>query len=148
MRLFRHKFKIDGSLERYKARLVVNRKSQNVGVDCYETFSPVVKPITICTVLSLATSKSWTIKQLDVKNVFLHGDLNEIVFMHQPPGFIDPTRPNHVRRLKHSLYGLKQASRGNTCFSTSILAHGFKSSICNTSLFVYRHGEHTTYLLL
>lgn len=114
MRLFRHKFKIDGSLERYKARLVVNRKSQNVGVDCYETFSPVVKPITVCTVLSLATSKSWTIKQLDVKNVFLHGDLNEIVFMHQPPGFIDPTRPNHVRRLKHSLYGLKQASRGNT----------------------------------
>ncbi|KAI3690006.1 hypothetical protein L2E82_47980 [Cichorium intybus] len=77
MWLFRHKFKADGSLDRYKARLVVNGKSQTVGIDCLETFSPVVKPATIRTVLSLAVSQAWPIHQLDVKNAFLHGDLHE-----------------------------------------------------------------------
>lgn len=72
MWLFRHKFKSDGSLERYKARLVVNGKSQTVGIDCMETFSPVVKPATIRTILSLGISQCWPIHQLDVKNAFLH----------------------------------------------------------------------------
>ncbi|KAJ9548745.1 hypothetical protein OSB04_021288 [Centaurea solstitialis] len=109
MWLFRHKFKSDGSLERYKARLVVNGKSQTVGIDCEDTFSPVVKPATIRTVLSVAVSRSWPIHQLDVKNAFLHGHLNEIVYMQQPPGFVDRQFPNFVCRLKKSLYGLKQA---------------------------------------
>ncbi|KAI3524454.1 hypothetical protein L1887_03109 [Cichorium endivia] len=149
MWLFRHKFKADGSLEHYKARLVVNGKSQTVGIDYYERFSPVVKPATIRTVLTLAVSRSWPIQQLDVKNAFLHGDLNETVFMHQPPGFIDSVYPNHVCRLKRSLYGLKQAPRAwYTRFSNFLLSHGFKSSRCDNSLFVYRHGDYTAYLLL
>ena len=96
MWIFRHKKKYDGSFERHKARWVVNGKTQEIGVDCDETFSPVVKPTTIRTVLSLAVSRKWFIHQLDVKNAFLHGDLQETVYMHQPYGFVDATRPKHV----------------------------------------------------
>ncbi|MFS8010596.1 putative RNA-directed DNA polymerase [Helianthus anomalus] len=149
MWLFRHKFKADGSLERYKARLVVNGKSQTVGVDCDETFSPVVKLATIRTVLALAINRSWPIHQLDVKNAFLHGHLNETVFMHQPPGFVDIRRPNFVCRLKKSLYGLKQAPRAwYTRFPSYILQTGFRNSTCDNSLFIYSKGADTTYLLL
>ena len=94
--VFTHKEKLDGTFERYKARLVANGKSQEVRVDCGETFSPVVHPTTIRTVLSLVVSRHWSIHQLDVKNAFLHGDLQETVYMHQPPGFVDPNKPKHV----------------------------------------------------
>ncbi|XP_074298468.1 uncharacterized protein LOC141629349 [Silene latifolia] len=99
MWLFRQKFHADGSLERYKARLVVNGKTQQVGIDCDETFIRRVKPTTIRTVLSIAVLKSWPIHQLDVKNAFLHGNLNETVYMHQPPGFVDKNAPHHVCKL-------------------------------------------------
>lgn len=150
MWLFRHKFKADGSLERYKARLCINGNSQTVGIDCEDTFSPVVKPATIRTVLSLAVSWSWPIHQLDVKNAFLHGELNETVFMHQPPGFYDRRTPNFVCRLKKSLYGLKQAPRAwYTRFASYITSHGFRSSACDNSLFIYnRDSSNIAYLLL
>jgi hypothetical protein len=78
--IFRHKLKSDGSLERYKARWVVHGFTQQAGVDYGETFSPVVKPTTIRVVLALATSHSWPINQMDVKNAFLHGNLQETVY--------------------------------------------------------------------
>ncbi|GKB69961.1 ribonuclease H-like domain-containing protein [Tanacetum coccineum] len=93
--LFRHKHNADGSLNRYKARLVANGNTQIVGIDVDETFSPVVKPATIRTVLSLAISRHWPVHQLDVKNAFLHGSLSETVYMYQPPGFRDPRHPDH-----------------------------------------------------
>ncbi|KAM0042542.1 putative RNA-directed DNA polymerase [Helianthus debilis subsp. tardiflorus] len=149
MWLYRHKFKSNGQLERYKARLVVNGKSQTVGIDCHETFSPVVKPATIRTVLSLAVSRQWPIHQLDVKNAFLHGNLDKTVFMFQPPGFVDKTHPDFVCRLRKSLYGLKQAPRTwYNRFSTHLLSNGFKSSICDSSLFTYQRATSTAYLLL
>lgn len=85
MWLYRHKFHANGKLTRYKTRLVINGKCQQVEVDCNETFSPVVKPTTIRTVLTLVVSRSWKIHQLDVKNAFLHGDLKETIYMFQPP---------------------------------------------------------------
>ncbi|GJS43663.1 ribonuclease H-like domain-containing protein [Tanacetum coccineum] len=78
MWLFKHKYFADEPLSRYKARLVVNGCSQQISVDCDETFSPVVKPATIRTVLSLATSRHWHVHQLDFKNAFLHG-----MFLHE-----------------------------------------------------------------
>ncbi|GKE37780.1 ribonuclease H-like domain-containing protein, partial [Tanacetum coccineum] len=86
----------DGTLSRYKARHVANCSTQLEGVDVDETFSPVDKPGTIQTVLSLAASRHWPIHQLDVKNAFLHGDLSETVYMHQPPGFLDSVHPDYI----------------------------------------------------
>ncbi|WJX84310.1 Retrovirus-related Pol polyprotein from transposon re2 [Trifolium repens] len=105
MWIFRHKENSDGSLERHKARLVGDGAGQQVGIDCGETFSPVVKPATIRTVLRIALSKSWPIHQLGVKNAFLHGELKETVYMYQPLGFKDSKYPDHVCRLRKSLYG-------------------------------------------
>ena len=147
--VFRVKTKSDGSFERYKARLVGDGKSQREGIDCDETFSPVVKPASIRIVLSIALSRSWSIHQLDVKNAFLHGHLTETVYMHQPLGFRDPTRPDHVCLLRKSLYGLKQAPRAwYHRFATFATTIGFSNSISDNSLFVYCHGSDIAYLLL
>ncbi|GJZ58090.1 ribonuclease H-like domain-containing protein [Tanacetum coccineum] len=111
MWLFCHKFLADGTLSLYKARLVVNSSTQIEGIDVDETFSPVVKPGTIRTVLSLALSRHWPVHQLDVKNAFLHDDLTETIYMHQPLSFWDLAHPDYVCLLQRSLYGLKLAPR-------------------------------------
>ncbi|GJR46729.1 ribonuclease H-like domain-containing protein [Tanacetum coccineum] len=147
--LFCHKYLEDGTLSRYKARLVANGSTQIEGVDVDETFSSVVKLGTIRTILSLATSRHWPIHQLDVKNAFLHGDLSETVYMHQPPGFRDSAHPNYVCLLQRSLYGLKQAPRAwFQDFASYITRAGFSHSRCDSSLFIYRQRIDTAYLLL
>lgn len=149
MWLYRHKFDAEGNIVRHKARLVENGKSQEVGVDCDETFSPVVKPATIRTVLDLALARDWPLHQLDVKNAFLHGNLEETVYMHQPPGFVDPKRPNHVCLLKKSLYGLKQAPQAwYNRFATFVRKLGFIQSSSDVSLFIFCRGSYMAYLLL
>jgi histone deacetylase 1/2 len=87
--VFRHKTREDGSLERYKARWVVRGFAQRPGIDFGETFSPVVKPATIRVVLTMACSRNWPVHQLDVKNAFLNGILDEQVYCYQPAGFVD-----------------------------------------------------------
>jgi len=99
--IFSNKKKSDGSFERYKARLVGNGANQQSGIDFGETFSPVVKPAIIRMVLSIELSKSWCLHQLDVKNAFLHGHLDETIYMHQPLGFRDSQHPEHVCLLKN-----------------------------------------------
>ena len=109
--IWTHKRRVDGTLERYKARWVLRSFTQRPGVDYDKAFSPVVKHATVCTVLSLALSCSWPVHQLDVKNAFLHGTLSETVYCSQPAGFVDSSCPDMVCRLNKSLYGLKQAPR-------------------------------------
>ncbi|KAJ9540986.1 LOW QUALITY PROTEIN: hypothetical protein OSB04_027492 [Centaurea solstitialis] len=147
--LFRHKFDSNGCLERYKARLVAQGFSQQPGLDFDDTFSPVVKPATIRTVLSISISRNWPIHQLDVKNAFLHGDLTETVYMRQPPGYVNNSFPDHVCRLRKALYGLKQAPRAwYHRFAVYLYSLGFLSSKTDTSLFTYHRGSDTIYLLL
>ena len=149
MWIFTHKVKSNGDFERHKARLVGDGKTQQVGIDCGETFSPVVKPATIRTVLSLSLSKAWPIHQLDVKNAFLHGDLQETVYMHQPVGYRDRVHPDYVCLLRKSLYGLKQAPRAwYKRFADFVLSLGFTNSRMDNSLFIYRKGSEMAYLLL
>jgi hypothetical protein len=147
--VFRHKFKSDGSLDRYKARWVLRGFTQRPGIDYDETFSPVVKPATIRTVLTLAFSHLWPIHQLDVKNAFLHGILNETVYCVQPAGFVDTSRPDYVCRLNKSLYGLKQAPRAwHHRFATHITSLGFIEAKTDSSLFIYSRGTDVAFLLL
>ncbi|KAK1661183.1 hypothetical protein QYE76_049342 [Lolium multiflorum] len=147
--IFRQKFHSDGTLARNKARWVVRGYSQRPGIDYEETFNPVVKPATIRLVLHIAVSSSWPIRQLDVKNAFLHGSLDEVVYCQQPPGFVDASRPDHVCRLHKSLYGLKQAPRAwYHRFASYIATLGFVASATDTSLFVLHSAAHTAYLLL
>ncbi|GKA99629.1 ribonuclease H-like domain-containing protein [Tanacetum coccineum] len=124
MWLFRHKYNAYSSLSRYKARLVANSRSQQQGIDCDETFSPVVKPATIRT-------------------------LSKTVYMHQPPGFVDSSHPDYVCHLQRSLYGLKQAPQAwFQRFASFITRVGFQHSKTDTSLFVYHQGSDIAYLLL
>ncbi|GKE10789.1 ribonuclease H-like domain-containing protein [Tanacetum coccineum] len=133
----------------YKASLVANGRNQQQGIDCDETFSLVVKPATIHTVLSLAVSRYWPIHQLDVKNAFLYGHLSETVYMNQPPGFVDPNKPNYVCHLQRSLYGLKQAPRAwFQRFASYATRVGFQHSKTDSSLFVFHRGSDIAYLLL
>jgi hypothetical protein len=105
--LFKNKLNPDDTLEHRKARWVVHGFKQRWGIDFDQTFSPVVKPSTIHTVLHLTASRHWPVNQLNIKNTFLHDELAEWVYCLQPAGFVDNDHPDHFCLLSKSLYGLK-----------------------------------------
>jgi hypothetical protein len=99
----------DGGEKRYKTRLVVKGFTQKKGIDFDEIFSPVVKMTSIRNILSLVAIQDLHLEQLDIKTTFLHGDLEEEIYMQQPKGYEVKGKENLVCRLKKSLYGLKKA---------------------------------------
>ena len=106
-----------GSFIGYKARLVAQGYSQNLGIDYDETFCPVIRFESIRTILALAVEHDLEVHQMDVSAAFLNGDLKETIYMKQPPGYEVPGKENYVCKLKKSLYGLKQAPR---CWNHSL----------------------------
>lgn len=138
--VYKIKSNLDGSVDRYKARLVVRGFTQEYGVDYQETFSPVVKYTSIRAILALAASKQMDIQQFDVKTAFLNGDLEEDVFMKQPIGYDDGS--GKVCKLLKSLYGLKQASRcWNKKFTSFIQKFNFVASKSDPCVFVRNNSR-------
>ncbi|VVA39320.1 PREDICTED: Retrovirus-related Pol poly from transposon [Prunus dulcis] len=131
-----------GSVSGYKVWLVAQGFSQTQGFNYSETFNPVVRHTTVRLILSLAAMHRWQLRQLDVKNAFLHGDLEEEVYMKQSPCFEDSTHPQYVCKLRKSLCGLKQAPREwNAKFTGYLPAIGFKASQSDPSLFVKKESS-------
>ncbi|PKU66893.1 Retrovirus-related Pol polyprotein from transposon TNT 1-94 [Dendrobium catenatum] len=146
---FRTKLKPDGTLERYKACLVAQGFNQQFGIDYKDTLSPVAKMPTIRILLTIALHHSWPVFQLDISNAFLHGKLQEEVYMKQPQGFIDETYPDYVCKLHKTIYGLKQAPREwFHTLTNSLQSLGFTFSKSDPSLLLYKHNGIQIYMLL
>ena len=105
------KYLANGTFERCKARLVAQGYTPTYGVDYSKTFSPVAKIDTIRVLFSVATNKGWSLYQFDVKNAFLHGKIEEEVYMRAPPGYSGDYDRGEGCKLNKALYGLKQSPR-------------------------------------
>ncbi|GJS70743.1 retrotransposon protein, putative, ty1-copia subclass [Tanacetum coccineum] len=147
--LFKKKTDMDGAVHTYKARLVAKGYTQTPGIDYEETFSPVADIRAIRILIAIAAYYDYEIWQMDVKTAFLNGYLNEEVYMEQPGGFVNPKYPNRVCKLKHSIYGLKQASRQwNKRFDDEIKKFGFSQNADEPCVYLKASGSNVTFLIL
>ena len=147
--LFTIKHKADGSIERLKACLVAKGFTQSYEIDYQETFAPVAKLNTIRVLLSLAANQDWPLHQLDIKNAFLNGDLEEEVYMEIPPGLETSSNVNRVCRLKKSLYGLKQSPRAwFNRFTKTVAQYGYSQCQADLTLFVKTSPEKEIAILI
>ncbi|KXJ74150.1 hypothetical protein RP20_CCG014268 [Aedes albopictus] len=108
--IFKSKEDEKGNIVRHKARLVAQGFNQKFGVDFDEVFAPVAKQVTLRTLLTVASRRGMLVKHMDVKTAYLHGKLDETIYMRQPEGYA-MGGPNTVCMLKRSIYGLKQSAR-------------------------------------
>lgn len=119
----------DGSINKYKSRLVARGFSQVPGVDYFETFAPVMHLTSLRFLIAFANARGMTLQHMDVKTAFLNGKLHEEIFMRQPEGFVEKGKERMVCKLQKSLYGLKQSSRcWNTVLNAFLEKQGFTKS--------------------
>ncbi|KAD4177986.1 hypothetical protein E3N88_26577 [Mikania micrantha] len=147
--VYKLKQKPDGSVERFKARLVARGFSQEYGVNYEETFSPVAKLTTVRVLLAVAVSKQWELIQMDVNNAFLYGELDHVIYMDKPDVFESEDHPGYVCKLKKAIYGLKQSPRAWFGKIAEFLElNGFKLTDTDTSLFVKKIDDKVVVVLV
>ncbi|GJS91621.1 retrotransposon protein, putative, ty1-copia subclass [Tanacetum coccineum] len=147
--LFKKKTDMEGAVHTFKSRLVAKGFTQTYEVDYEETFSPVANIRAIRILIAIAAFYDYEIWQMDVKNAFLSGHLSEEVYMTQPECFVSPKYPNHVCKLKRSIYRLKQTSRQwNTQFDDEIKKFGFTQNRDEPCVYQKASGSYVTFLIL
>ena len=143
--VFRVKRKADGTVDKYKARLVAKGFTQIQGIDYFDTYSPVAKLASLRTILALAARHDWDVESFDFNGAYLNGTLDddEEIFMQEPPGYETAQNGAAIKRLRKSLYGLKQAGRKWYDALCRILTDlGFHASIADPGVFIARTSNH------
>ena len=136
--VYKLKLKADGSIERYKGRVVGKGFTQVLGHDFDETFAPVARYESLRLLIAIAAWKGWHPQQMDVKSAFLYGILKEEIYMELPEGYREPGK---VARLKNCIYGLKQSAREwYECLTTSLQNKGFQPTNFDPCIFIH-HTE-------
>jgi hypothetical protein len=147
--VFKKKLNVEGKVDKYKARLVAKGYSQVEGIDFGEIFPPVAKLTSIRFMLSVAGAFNFEVESMDVKTTFLHGDLEEEIYMKQPQGYAVKGMKELVCKMKKSLYGLKQSPRiWYKKFDTYMLGIGFTRSKEDHCVYFKLIGDHLIYLVL
>lgn len=135
------KYKNNGKLDKFKARLVARGFTQREGLDFDQTFAPSSRQESLKAFLSIVGHDDWELMQLDVVAAFLYGSLDETIYMSQPEGFVDTENPDYVWCLNKSLYGLKQSARQwHLCFTTHLKRMGFTCSTSDPSIYLYQRN--------
>ncbi|XP_071719215.1 uncharacterized protein [Rutidosis leptorrhynchoides] len=135
--IFKKKLKPDGTIDKYKAMLVIKGYRQREGLDYFDTYSAVTRITSIKLVLSIIAIRNLEVHQMDVKTAFLNGNLEEEIYMEQPAGFKAPGQERKVCKLVKSLYGLKQAPKQwHQKFEHVMLDLGFKINECDKCVYV------------
>ncbi|GKA38822.1 retrovirus-related pol polyprotein from transposon TNT 1-94 [Tanacetum coccineum] len=135
--IFKKKMKANGTIDKYKERLVIKGYRQRERLDYFDTYSPVMRITSIRTVLAIAALRNLDVHQMDVKMAFINGDLEEEIYMNQPEGFIALGQESKICRLVKSLYGLKQAPKQwHQKFDHTMLESGFKINECDKCVYV------------
>jgi transposase InsO family protein len=136
----------NGQVCSYKARLVAQGFSQKYGEDYDEVFAPVARSATFRILMSVAGVNNYHVKQFDIKTAFLNGDIEEEIYMKQPPGFANG---DDVCKLKKSLYGLKQAARAwNKVYHEAVIDFGFNQSEVDKCLYSLKDGSNVCYMIV
>ncbi|BBN67319.1 transposable element gene [Prunus dulcis] len=147
--VFTVKYNADGTVERYKARLVAKGFTQIYEVDYQDTFAPMAKMNIVRVLLSLAINLDWTLRQFDVENAYLHGELEEEVYMSLPPRYSVTDDTGNVCKLKKALYGLKQFPRAwFGRFTASMKKFSYQQANTNHTLFIKHRAGKMTLLII
>jgi hypothetical protein len=147
--IYKIKHAADGSVEKYKAKFVARGFSQVEGIDYEETFTPVARYTSICTIIALAAYVCWRLHQMDVNTTFLNGEIEEEVYIEQPDGFVIHEQKSHVCRLKKALYGLKQTPRAwDEKIDGYLMSLGFRESVVDPNLYYHTVGDECLILVL
>ncbi|CAH9139832.1 unnamed protein product [Cuscuta epithymum] len=147
--IFKRKLRPNGTIEKFKARLVVVGYTQKKGIDYFDTYSPVTKIATIRSLVALAAINDLVVHQMDVKTAFLNGDLEEEIYMRQPEGYVVPGQENKVCKLKRSLYGLKQAPKQwYEKFNNTVVGNGFTVNASDSCVYSKMFGPHCVIICL